>query len=128
MILKKNLKNTWIWKQLMFKIKFLTSITIFVIFLLTTSTIKNKTRIIEKKIESINKFILINEKNLNESELDFYYLSSPVVLEKKLNLIGFNRYQPIKYSNIYFSISDFTTIENKYSNLNNLNEKEIKKK
>ena len=88
----------------MFKIKFLTSITIFVIFLLTTSTIKNKTRIIEKKIESINKVILINEKNLNESELDFYYLSSPVVLEKKLNLIGFNRYQPIKYSNIYFSI------------------------
>ena len=48
--------------------------------------------------------------------------------EKKLNLIGFNRYQPIKYSNIYFSISDFTTIENKLSNLNNLNEKEIKKK
>ena len=46
----------------MFKIKFLTSITIFVIFLLTTSTIKNKTRIIEKKIESINKVILINEK------------------------------------------------------------------
>ena len=60
----------------MFKIKFLTSITIFVIFLLTTSTIKNKTRIIEKKIESINKVILINEKNLNESELDFYHLPS----------------------------------------------------
>ena len=36
----------------MFKIKFLTSITIFVIFLLTTSTIKNKTRIIEKKLKA----------------------------------------------------------------------------
>ena len=112
----------------MFKIKFLISITIFVIFLLATSTIKNKTRIIEKKIESINKVILINEKNLNESELDFYYLSSPVELEKKLYLIGFNSYQPIKYSNIYFGISNFTTIENKLSNLNNLNDKEIKKK
>ena len=37
----------------MFKIKFLISITIFIIFLITTSVIKNKTRIIEKQI---NKF------------------------------------------------------------------------
>ena len=40
------------------------------------------------------------------NELDFYYLSSPVELEKKLNLIGFNNYQPIKYSNIYQNFNE----------------------
>ncbi len=112
----------------MFKIKFLISITIFVTFLITTSIIKNKTRVIEKQIKSLNNIILIKEKNVNESELDFYYLSSPIEIEKKLNLIGFNKYQPIKYSNIYFDMSDFTKIQNKFSNLNSSNGKKIKKK
>ena len=112
----------------MSKIKFLISITIFVTFLITTSIIKNKTRVIEKQIKSLNNIILIKEKNVNESELDFYYLSSPIEIEKKLNLIGFNKYQPIKYSNIYFDMSDFTTIQNKFSNLNSSNGKKIKKK
>ena len=84
----------------MSKIKFLISITIFVTFLIITSIIKNKTRVTEKQIKSLNNIILIKEKNVNESELDFYYLSSPIEIEKKLNLIGFNKYQPIKYSNI----------------------------
>ena len=112
----------------MSKIKFLISITIFVTFLITTSIIKNKTRVIEKQIKSLNNIILIKEKNVNESELDFYYLSSPIEIEKKLNLIGLNKYQPIKYSNIYFDMSDFTTIQNKFSNLNSSNGKKIKKK
>tara|TARA_B100000900_G_scaffold394860_1_gene392688 strand:- start:213 stop:551 length:339 start_codon:yes stop_codon:yes gene_type:complete len=112
----------------MFKIKFLISITIFVTFLITTSIIKNKTRVIEKQIKNLNNIILIKEKNANESELDFYYLSSPIQIEKKLNLIGFNKYQPIKYSNIYFDMSDFTAIQNKFSNLNSSNGKKIKKK
>ena len=68
----------------MSKIKFLISITIFVTFLITTSIIKNKTRVIEKQIKSLNNIILIKEKNVNESELDFYYLSSPIEIEKKI--------------------------------------------
>ena len=112
----------------MFKIKFIISLSIFVIFLLTTSAIKNKTRVIEKQILNLNKIILVQEKNINEAELDFYYLTSPIELEKKINLIGLNNYQPIKYSNIYFKISDYNKIHNKISNLNNLNGKKIQKK
>ena len=112
----------------MFKIKFIISLSIFVIFLLTTSAIKNKTRVIEKQILNLNKIILAQEKNINEAELDFYYLTSPIELEKKINLIGLNNYQPIKYSNIYLKITDYNKIHNKISNLNNLNGKKIQKK
>ncbi len=112
----------------MFKPKFIISLTLLIIFLLTTSAIKNKTRVIEKQISNLNKIILIKEKNINEAELDFYYLTSPVELEKKINLIGLNNYQPIKYSNIYLKISDYNLIHNKISNLDNLNGKKIQKK
>ena len=112
----------------MFKTKFIISTVIFVSFLIITSVVKNKTRIIEKKISNLKKVILIKEKNINEAELDFYYLSSPAELEKKLNLLGFNYYQPIKYYNIYFDISDFSKIQNKISNLNYLNDKKTQKK
>ena len=108
--------------------KLIMSITIFVTFLLITSAIKNKTRIIEKQISYLDKDIFLKEKNVNETELDFFYLTSPAELEKKLNLIGLNNYKPIQYSNIYFNISDLSKIQNKISNLNNLNGKKIKKK
>ena len=112
----------------MSRTKLITSITIFVTFLLITSAIKNKTRIVEKQISYLYKDILIKEKNVNETELDFFYLTSPTELEKKLNLIGLNNYKPIQYSNIYFNISDLSKIQNKISNLNNLNGKKIKTK
>ena len=112
----------------MFKTKFIISISVFVTFLLITSVIKNKTRITEKKISNLKKDILVKEKNVNEAELDFYYLTSPKELEKKMNLIGFNNYRPIKYSNIYLNISDLNKIQNKTSNLNNFNGKKIQKK
>tara|TARA_Y200000002_G_scaffold337348_1_gene306045 strand:- start:41 stop:379 length:339 start_codon:yes stop_codon:yes gene_type:complete len=112
----------------MFKTKFIVSISIFVTFLIITSSIKNMTRAIEKKISILNTAVLLKEKNFNEAELDFNYLTSPAELERKLNLIGLNDYQPIKYSNIYFDISDLTSIQNKISNLKNLNGKKIQKK
>ena len=112
----------------MFKTKFIISISVFVTFLLVTSVIKNKTRITEKKISNLKKVIAAKEKNVNEAELDFYYLTSPKELEKKLNLIGFKDYRPIKYSNIYLNISDLNKIQNKTSNLKNFNGKKIQKK
>jgi hypothetical protein len=112
----------------MSRTKLIMSITIFVTFLLITSAIKNKTRIIEKQILYLNKDILIKEKNVNETELDFFYLTSPAELEKKINLMELNEYKPIQYSNIYFNISDLSKIQNKISNLNNFNDKKIKKK
>ena len=85
----------------MFKTKIIISITVFAILLVFTSTIKNKTRIIEKNISNLNVKISLISKSINEAQLDFYYLTSPAEIEKKLNLIGFKNYQPIKYSNIF---------------------------
>ena len=110
----------------MFRSKIIICITIFTTFLVFTSAIKNRTRIIEKQISHLNNKILFKKKDFNEAQLEFYYLSSPAEIEKKLSLIGFSNYQPIKYSNIFFKISDFDNIRNKFSNLKNLNEKKIK--
>ena len=55
---------------------------IFVTLLIITSTIKNKTRIIEKKISNLSKQVWIKKKDLNETQLDFYYLSTPLEIEK----------------------------------------------
>ena len=110
----------------MFRSKIIICITIFITFLVLTSAIKNKTRIIEKQIIQLNNKILLQKKDFNEAQLEFYYLTSPAEIEKKLSLIGYSNYQPIKYSNIFFKISDFDNIQKKFSNLKNLNEKKIK--
>ncbi len=108
--------------------KLIISSVIFVSLLLITSTIKNKTRIIEKKILNLNTQILIKKKDVNETQLDFYYLTSPLEIEKRLKIIGLENYQPIVHSKIFFDISDFTKIKNKITNLKRPNEKKIKKK
>ena len=60
--------------------------------------------------------------------MDFHYLTSPAEIEKRLNIIGFDHYRPIKHSNIFFNISEFYKIQNKTTNLKILDEKKIKKK
>ena len=112
----------------MFKMKFIITTFLFIIFLIFTSTIKNKTRILEKEISNLNIKILKKNKDYSQGQLDFYYLTSPAEIEKKINIIGFENYRPIKYSNIFLDISDFTKIQNKISNLNKLNEKKIQKR
>ncbi len=103
----------------MFKKKFLISSLVFITFLIITSFIKNKTRIIEKQITNLNKNILLNKKDINETQLDFHYLTSPAELEKRLNLLGFQQYQPIVHSKIFFNISDFIKLQNKISKIQN---------
>ena len=112
----------------MFKSKFIISTTIFIFFLIITSTIKNKTRIIEKNISNLNSKILSKERDINETQLDFYYLSSPVEIEKRIENLGFVNYEPISYSKIFFKFSDLINIENKTSNIKDINEKILKKK
>ena len=112
----------------MFKTKFIISTLLFITFLLITSAIKNKTRVLEKKIYSLNNKILKIERDLKETQLDFYYLTSPKEIEKKIHIIGLENYQPIKFSNIFFNISDFTKLNNKISNFKNPDEKKFKKK
>ena len=112
----------------MFKTKFIISSIIFISLLIVTSTIKNKTHILEKKISNLKTIVLVKKKDISETQLDFYYLSSPTEIEKKLNIIGFNNYKPIEFSNIFFDISDLTKLNSKLSELKNFNEKKTKKK
>jgi hypothetical protein len=103
----------------MFNTKFIISTTIIIFFLILTSIIKNKTRIIEKQISILNTNINVKKKDINETQLDFYYLTSPIEIEKKINLVGFDNYQPIKFSKIFFDILHFNQLQNKISNLKN---------
>ena len=111
----------------MFKSKIAISVTVFVFFLIITSTIKNQTRIIEKQINQLNKKISLKEKDLNESQFDFYYLTSPILIEKKIKNLGYEHYLPMEHSKIFLNFSNFTNIQNKITILKNQHEEEIKK-
>lgn len=92
-----------------------------------TSAIKNKTRILEKKITSLEKKISKIQNNLYEAQLDFYYLSSPQVISKKIAKYTDNEYISIKYSNIYFSLEQFLNEQIKITK-NLIDEKKTKAK
>ena len=96
--------------------KSLITILIFSILLFITSIIKNETRKIEKNIYQLNKKISQKEKNLNESQLDFSYLTSPSMIEKKIENLDIEQYLPMEYSNIFLSILNFNNLQNKYAN------------
>ena len=93
-----------------------------------TSLVKNQSRIIEKQIKGLNINIIVKEKNISEAEMEFSYLSSPNVIEKKFNSGDLEKFEPIKYSNIFYDVDDFNTLEKKLSNLINIDEKKIRKK
>ena len=100
---------------------------IFLFLLIIISIIKNETRIIEKKLSKLNKQIILKERDLNESELDFYFLTSPAEIEKRVKILGNTNYNPINNSNIFLNLSNFTDTQKKLSILNKYNEKETKK-
>jgi len=111
----------------MFKLKIVIPTIIFLILLIITSIIKNQTRTIEKKLLKISKNIALQEKDINESQLDFYFLTSPAEIEKKIKILGINNYSPIENSKIFLSLSNFADIKKKLSKTKNVNEKKIKK-
>ncbi len=97
----------------MFKFKLFISLFIFSFLLILTSFVKNQTREIEKKIFSKHKTMNIKEKDFNESQLDFYYLTSPFILEDKIKTFLDIEYSPLNHSKIFFDISDFLNLQNK---------------
>ena len=111
----------------MFRSKIIMPVVIFLLLLIIISIIKNETRIIEKKLSKLNKQVILKEKDINESELDFYFLSSPAELEKKIKILGNTNYNPIKNSNIFQNLLNFKNSQNKISILNKYDEKETKK-
>ena len=98
----------------MFRFKVISSIIIFSFLLIGTSYIKNQTREIEKKIFSLSKIIHNQEKNLSELQLDYSYLSSPSIIEKKIENLEHSKYLPIQNSKIFLSIVSFTDLQNKF--------------
>ena len=112
----------------MFKLKISISILIFSFLLIVTSIVKNQTRKIEKEISVYKKVILHKEKDINETQLDFFYLTSPIMIEEKILLYSDRDYLPMEYSRIFLNISNFLNIENKLVIKNDQNEKKIQKK
>ena len=111
----------------MFKLKMLVSVVIFSSLLVITSIIKNQTREIEKKIYTLSDIIFLKEKDLNESQLDFSYLISPSIIEKKIEYFHSESYFPMEYSKIFLSISNFLELNNKYA-IQEKDEKKIQKR
>ena len=110
------------------KIKLIISIGIFSILLSIASAIKNQTRIIEKSIYKIDRKIATIEKDLYETELDYFYLSSPHNLSKKIKDLALIEYIPMDFSRIYFNYKDFIDSQKKITILKTNNEKKTKKK
>tara|TARA_Y100000768_G_C23749688_1_gene573275 strand:- start:79 stop:390 length:312 start_codon:yes stop_codon:yes gene_type:complete len=98
----------------MFKFKIIISVIIFSSLLVITSAIKNQTRVIEKKIFNLNSIISNKEKDLNESQLDYSYLTSPSMIEQKIEHLDNKNYFPMEYSKIFLSMSNFLELKNKY--------------
>ena len=87
--------------------KLITSVAVFSLLLFCTSVVKNKTRVIEKNIDSYEKEIFTLKKELFESQLDFNYLTSPKMLQEKLSFLTNDQYQNINFSNIYLDYNNF---------------------
>ena len=112
----------------MSKINLIVSIFIFSILLVITSAVKNKTRIIEKNIYKIDRKIAAIEKDLHETQLDYFYVSSPGYLSKKIKQLDFIEYMPMDLSRIYFNYKDFADAQKKITILKTENEKKTQKK
>ena len=111
----------------MFRSKIIMPVIIFLFLLIITSIIKNQTRILEKELYKLNKKISFQARDINESQLDFYFLSSPAQIEKKIKILDQNDYLPIKSSKVFLNLTNFTDMKKKVSKINNKNEKKTKK-
>ena len=101
----------------MFKKPLIISLSIFLILMIFTSTVKHKTRNLEKKINKINKEIVILKKQLSDGETDFIYLSSPAQLKEYLIILKKKDYSTYDYSRIFQSTDEFLIQSSKETKL-----------
>ena len=111
----------------MFKLKVFIILVVFSCLLVGTSIIKNKTREIERNIYSLKKIVNLKEKDLKESQLDFFYLTSPLIIEKKIEHLDAYKYFPMEYTNIFLNLSNFMDLGKRLAIQEKQNEKKIKK-
>ena len=112
----------------MLRIKIFITIIIYSFLLIGTSVVKNKTRETEKKISNIREKVSYLEKDLNETELDYSYLTSPAMIDRRIENLDNNYYIIMEYSKIFENISNFINLNNKFLTLEITNEKKIQKK
>ena len=89
----------------------------YLLFLVSIPIVKNKTRIIEKNIQSYENKITNLERNLFEAQLEFYYLSSPEVLSKNIKKYSNTNYTNLELSQIYLNIDHFISEQSKISRI-----------
>ena len=97
----------------MIKFKYFISISIFIFMLILISFVKNQTRKIEKNILNHDKEIYLIQNQLYESQIDYYYLTSPKLLKEKINFVFDEEYIPMDFSKIYSSLNHFLNDKNK---------------
>ena len=95
------------------RLKLIISILIFSILFSLTSVLKTQTRIIEKKIYKIDRKIISIKKDLHETQLDFFYVSSPGYISNKIKNLDLIDYFPMDFSKIYLNYKDFTESKRK---------------
>jgi len=83
---------------------------------------------LKKKIHKLDKDISLVKKDLHETELDYFYLSSPKNLTDKVEQLALIEYVPMDFSRIYLNSKDFFDARKKFSTLKKFDEKKIKKK
>ena len=86
-------------------------------FFITIPIIKNETRLIEKKIQTHKTQIKLLETNFSEAYLEFQYLSSPEILEKKVKQNLDINYNNLKTSQIYLSFDDYINEQKKITKI-----------
>ncbi len=112
----------------MSKTQIFISIIFFSFLLIGTSAIKNETRELEKKINVLTKTHAQKERNFYEVQLDYYYLTSPSMIEKKIEHLGIKKYIHMEYSKIFLSVENFINIQNKHVMHKTSDEKKLQKK
>ena len=112
----------------MFNKALVLSLSIFLVFMVFTSSIKHKTRTLEKKIDVLQDKIIYLKKDLKDAKTDYVYLSSPAQLEKYLIVLDIKDYITFDTSNIFFSPQEFIISKQKETKLLKNNEYEKNKK
>jgi hypothetical protein len=90
---------------------------IYASFFIAIPIVKNETRLIEKKIHNHKTEIILLEKNLSEAYLEFQYLSTPEVLQKKVNKNIDINYKNLTTSQIYLDFDDFIKDQKKITKI-----------
>ena len=92
-------------------------ICIFIIFTILTPIIKNETRSIERDITIYQKKINTINRSIFEAQLEYFYLSSPDVLSKKIKKYSEDNYLTLGLSQIYLNMNTFLDQQRKISQI-----------